>query len=271
LETIEKAFARIGYRVRIEQDSVQGNTMTTGVLSAGRLAPARIRVNVEKDRRGEVFQVTIGEGVSLQIMQMDRALRHLLLYACDQEKAKYRYLCGHDERGLFAAAVPGGVSNVVDAMEALKPETVLRSQHGLSAEERNKRRNPAFLRQGEWYFVPAAGGSFDQKLLLRNEPIRRGRSKPHIVEEVFRCGGEAVYVCRQFPNGIDEGAYQKQLLSSPEARHWGWSLMRRNMDVFGRGKVKHPDHRTIVLNGWHQILPNREAEAPFIETLVFLD
>jgi hypothetical protein len=47
--------------------------------------------------------------------------------------------------------------------------------------------------------------------------------------------------------------------------------MRRNMDVFGRGKVTHPDHKTIVLSGWHRIFPNRESDAWFIETLVFLD
>lgn len=271
METIEKAFARIGYRVRIEKNFLADTATVAVARQRVRAMPAPIRVNVLKDRRGELFQVSTGEGIALHVMQTDCTLRHLLLYACDRENAKYRYLCGHDERGLFAAAVPGAVSNVVDAMESLKPETVLRSQHGLSAEERNRRRNPAFLRQGEWYFVPATGVSFDRKLLLRNEPIRRGRSKPHMVEEVYRRGGETVYVCRRFPAGLDAVAYQKHVQENPEARHWGWSVMRRNMDVFGRGKVKHPDHKTIVLNGWHQILPNRESEAPFIETLVFLD
>ena len=37
--------------------------------------------------------------------------------------------------------------------------------------------------------------------------------------------------------------------------------MRRNAGVYVRGKVRHADHKTIVLHGWHRVLMNTEGEA----------
>lgn len=272
MDAIESAFSKIGSRVKVEpfpsgSRSVPPSRWRTGVESAR----ARLQVDVSRDRYGEFFQITLNGPIALQVMNTDRASKHLLLFARGPDDEKYRYLCGRDERGLFAAAVPRAVSTVIAAMEALKPEPVIQSQGGMTAAERNKRKNRAFRRQGEWYFVPAPDLNPDRKLVRLNEPIRRGRSRPHIVEELYRRGGEAVYTCRKYPNGLNEEAYRKLIRENPDARRWGWTLMRRNMDVFGRGKVMHPDHKTIVLNGWHRIFPNRESNAWFIETLVFLD
>jgi hypothetical protein len=93
-----------------------------------------------------------------------------------------------------------------------------------------------------------------------------------MVEEIYRTGGETVYVCSKHPNGIDASRYQKLIKKQPKERAWGWRLMRRNMAVYGRGRVSHRDHKTIVLKGWHSIVANRESDAWFIEeTLAFLD
>jgi len=70
---------------------------------------------------------------------------------------------------------------------------------------------------------------------------------------------------------LREEKYKKLLEGRPEAKSWGWNRMKRNMIVYGRGRVKHRDHKTVILEGWHRILPNRESDAPFIETLAFLD
>src|SRR3712207_8814464 len=54
-----------------------------------------------------------------------------------------------------------------------------------------RRRNEAFVRQGEWFFIPAPGMGVDENLILRNEPISRGAgSKPHMCQYVYRSGGE---------------------------------------------------------------------------------
>jgi hypothetical protein len=272
MEAIENAFSKIGSRVRVRPFPTGRRSVVPPLgRNGGVAAPSCLQVNVSKDGKGEFFQITLNEPVALQVMNMDRVSNHLLLFARDTHNEKYRYLCGQDERGLFAAAVPSAVSSVVAAMEALKPEPVIQSQVGMTALKRNKRKNSAFRRQGEWYFVPEPDLNPDRKFVRLNEPIRRGRSRPHIVEELFRHGGETVYVCRKHPNGLPEKAYRRLLQENPAARYWGWTIMRRNMDVFGRGKVTHPDHKTIVLSGWHRIFPNRESDAWFIETLVFLD
>ena len=157
-------------------------------------------------------------------------------------------------------------------MDALKPAQIIGVQKHLKAKNRNKRKNAAFLRQGEWFFIPAPDIVTDPMLIIKNEPIRRGNGSPHMVEEIYRSGGETVYVCSKHPNGIDASKYQKLIKRQPKARAWGWRLMRRNMAVYGRGCVSHRDHKTIVLKGWHSIVPNRESDAWFIEeTLAFLD
>jgi hypothetical protein len=37
------------------------------------------------------------------------------------------------------------------------------------------------------------------------------------------------------------------------------------------GRVWHPDHKTVVLEGWHRVLMNTENQAPGARAVVFLD
>ena len=130
--------------------------------------------------------------------------RHLLLMTkpLSDSGEKRKFLCGHDERHWFVAGVPKAVSvtDVVGAMEALKPQAARLSQHRAGVRNRNwnRRRNAGFLRQGEWFFLPQPDLSPNEKLILRDEPIRRSGGKPHMVEELYRIGGTKVYVTRQF-------------------------------------------------------------------------
>jgi hypothetical protein len=81
-------------------------------------------------------------------MQSEPKQRHLLLLvrkAADKPRLD-RFLCGHDEREWFVAAVPGRASSVRQAMDALQPEAVrvaLASQR-VSSEKRYRRKNRAF-------------------------------------------------------------------------------------------------------------------------------
>jgi len=47
--------------------------------------------------------------------------------------------------------------------------------------------------------------------------------------------------------------------------------MRRNASVNVRGRVRHADHKTIVLHGWHRVLMNTEGEAKAMRNVAFLD
>jgi hypothetical protein len=271
LEYIERAFETIGSRIKIGDIAHRTNRFRR-IVNRTNGRDASFVVNIGKDKCGEFFKIDTDGSVEFSIMGVDKINRHLLLFARDNENAKYRFLCGLDEKGWFAAAVPEAVSNISDAMDALKPAQIIGAQKQLKSKHRNKRKNAAFLRQGEWFFIPAPDLVPDPMLIIRNEPIRRGNGSAHVVEEIYRSGGETVYVCSKYPNGIDASNYQKLIKRQPKARAWGWRLMRRNMAVYGRGRVSHRDHKSIILKGWHSIIPNRENDAWFIEqTLEFLD
>jgi hypothetical protein len=80
-----------------------------------------------------------------------------------------RFLCGHDEREWFIAAVPGGVSSVRQAIGRARAEP--RSiEKALLAQDRR-------ISRAERIFVPKAMSHLEQKLVLRNEPLRPGAGK----------------------------------------------------------------------------------------------
>lgn len=240
-----------------------------------------VLIDVIQTPRGEAFHLTVDEealpDLDIHAVDVQPKQKHLLLLvkrlSGASERRKEKFLCGLDECHWFVAAVPEarGIAHVEDAMEALKPRPVLLSQHRnkVKRRDRNKRRNAGFIRQGEWFFLPRPGYKpIHPNLILRNEPIRRGRGKPHIVEEVFRIGGETVYVSHAYPNGLQEEAYRHLLRHDPTAHRLGWRVMQRNPTVYARGKVRHPDHKTVVLPFWHQVAMNVERSA---STVAFLD
>jgi hypothetical protein len=106
-------------------------------------------------------------------------------------------------------------------------------------------------------------------LVHHDEPIVRGRgSTPHVIENVYRRGGETVYVSRSHPNGITQAAFDRL----PEkARRGNWQAFVRDSEVFARGAVRHPDHATIVLDGWHRVVMNTENQSEAMRHVVFLD
>jgi hypothetical protein len=191
---IERHFAKIGARAR---------------LSAGahrRLRPNGVSIDIGRDGDGEYFDVALASPTPAELIVLDvqPASRHLLLMAADAD-GKHKFLCGHDERHWFVAAVPESrsASTVETAMEALKPDIVRfeQSRRHVKPRLRNRRRNEAFVRQGEWFFVPLPlGTKVNETLVLRNEMLRRGAGKPHIVDELVRDGGQAVLLttgCRK--------------------------------------------------------------------------
>ncbi len=235
-----------------------------------------IRLDVRIDREGEYFEIEVNpDRASLEVIDVQPQMRHLLLMSRSaSDGAKEKFLCGHDERHWFVAAVPpGSASNVATAIEALKPVEVRSEQarRRVSGNRRLRRRTDAYIRQGEWFFVPAGDVMPASVPILRNEPIRRGGGKAHIVDFVYRTGGETVYVSPDFPQGLTEMEYRALLLRRPAAKKLRWTVMRRNAGVYAKGRVRHPDHQTIVLNTWHRVLMNTENEAPAMRHVAFLD
>jgi len=191
-----------------------------------------------------------------------------------QPDIKDKLLCGHDERHWFVAGVPEYASTVVTAKEALKPDAVRAREQGTKGKwrKRLRRKTDVFIRQGEWFFIPAPDVQVNKSLILTHEPIQRGRgSKPHRCEELYRDGGTSVFVCRKHPNGLTVDEHRKLLKARPEAAKRGWRAMRRDPMVLVRGKIAHPDHATIRLDVWHRVEMNTENRSRAMASVAFLD
>src|SRR5947199_1847652 len=146
---LDAKFARIGARLKVA-DRPTRRTRTAGVVS----------LDVQADRKGEFFEIVKQPGAEAEVAVLDvqPADRHLLLLV-REGKDKSKFLCGHDERHWFVSGIPEAapVGTVRQAKEALKPAEVLTAQarQGLKGKARNRRKNAAFVRQGEWFFLPA--------------------------------------------------------------------------------------------------------------------
>ena len=100
-----------------------------------------IRLDVKKG----VFEITASDNVEVQVLDVQPKDRHLLLMARIPDENPHRpnhkqkFLCGHDERDWFVAAVPeGSASTVTTAFEALKPAAVLDVQSTKKNEEKGQ-------------------------------------------------------------------------------------------------------------------------------------
>ncbi len=159
-------------------------------------------------------------------------------------------------------------------MEALKPSEVIEAQRrqGVKGKDRQRRKNAAYIRQGEWFFLPAPKLHVDKAQVLLNEPLSRGvDSKPHWVEFLYRKGGEIVYICEEYPQGVRAETYLDLLRRKSRAKNWNWRRMARNPIAYVKGKVSHEDHKTIVLQVWHRVVMNTEGQSQAMRHVVFLD
>jgi hypothetical protein len=256
-EVLQRRFAAIGARVK--------------VVGTPAGAP---RIDIRWDGRGEFFDVRFdgsGRLVELEVVAVDRPDRHLLLLVRNGGE-KSKFLCGHDERHWFVAAVPEdarGVTRVAAAKAALQPELVRTAVGRARPKDPFRRRNAAYVRQGEWFFVPALELDPGAAFVLRNEPLSRGRGEPHVIEFAYRRGGQGVWVNRSHPTGISDARYQR--LTQKDRRTGSWTRFVRDPELFAKGAIRHPDHTTLVLHAWHRVAMNTEQSARAMQHVAFLD
>ncbi|MEM9658779.1 MAG: hypothetical protein AAF961_10495 [Planctomycetota bacterium] len=175
-----------------------------------------------------------------EVTDVKPRLRHLVLDVTGWRlPIRGRYLCGHDERHWFVASLPSDprTATVRGAMEALKPEIVRREQRRKRVKHRrHRRRTTAYVRQGEWFFLPRPTMHVGE-LAERNGQLSREGGKPHRVEWIYRPAGRS--------------------------------------ETFARGAVSHPDHDTIRLQVWHRVVQNNEStpsvEAQRFTRMTYLD
>jgi len=185
-------------------------------------------IDVRQDGDREAFQLRYpwSGTIECDVLDVKPNLRHLVLDVSPAGRTvSARYLCGHDERHWFVASLPTDdprSRTVRGAMEALKPDIVRREQKQKGVKHRrNRRKTAAYVRQGEWFFLPRPMMHVGE-LAVPNGTLRRNGGKPHRVDWIYQ------------PKGRDE--------------------------VFVRGEVSHPDHATLQLQVWHRVVQNNEVE-----------
>ncbi|MEL6611726.1 MAG: hypothetical protein AAFQ53_06500 [Bacteroidota bacterium] len=271
LELLARHFARIGAAFRVEAPEPRPWFRRGD-------APW-FSLDVDERAPGEPFVLRIDpshlDRLDFQVVNADPAQRHLLLHAAirhsNHQTDKHKYLCGHDERHWFVAETPRtNVTTIREAMDALRPPEVAWAVHrqAIKPKRRYRRRNRAFVRQGEWFFLPRPGLRLEDAVIHRHEPLRRSGGKPHLVEEIVRTGGQPVYWNARFPDGLTEAQYRRRLMKSPALRKLTWQVMRRNPCVYARGMVRHADHATLRLRIWHEVAMAAEGQTG---TVAFLD
>lgn len=261
IELLKKHFAGIGARVKVGDAHVTPWRNDSGI-------------DIRADSFGEYFEIKIDAANprDYRVIDLRPDQRHLLLLS---QEDRGKFLCGFDERHWFVCAVPGGgITNVRTAMVALQPPEVQRAVERRVKRVKNRlhRRNEAFVRQGEWFFIPEPALVVGENQVRRNEALNRGNgSKSHMCQYAYRTGGEAVMVCSRYPAGVSLDFYAGILRNKPSARNWNWSQMHANARLYIRGRVWHPDHKTIVLKCWHSVAMNTEHLAPGKSAVRFLD
>lgn len=275
---IARKFAAMGARVRLEElEATRWMTLDD---------TAAFRLNIFSDRRGQYFDLRLNPKKVARLFTLDvrPRQRHLVLFCSEHfqdEKGKWldrdhRVLCGHDEREWFCAAIPEKkrVTTVTQAMDALMPNIARNSlaRHNVKGRDRLKRKNPGYKRQGEWFFIPDPKFQPRDDVFHRNEALLRGVGKPHMAEHLVRHGGKVVYVGGWGSVSISEGEYQRRMRYNRLTKNESWRPMVENPIVHVRGWVKHPDHKTIILHGWHRVEPNtEETQVGGNRTITFID
>ena len=258
---LRSSFRTIGAYVRAVPFSTAPRARWSAVPTVAR------RINV----RDDAFELSLPPTARAAVLDCRKAERHLVLSLQDPGAAPQRFLCGFDERHWFAAAVTG--HSVPAAKDSLMPAQVrdFAVRAGLRHADFHRRHTKAFVRQGEWFFVPVGDLEVDRLTILQREDlIRPGGGKPHVVDELIRGTGEMVWHHPTFaPNGFTDDEYACLLVAVRTAPGWSRRLrVRDEGSVLARGAVRHPDHATIWLGTWHRVFINSEQRPA---SLGFLD
>ena len=137
-------------------------------------------IDVLANEGREMFKLTYpwSDTITADVLDIKPKLRHLVLDVTGWRlPIGGRYLCGHDERHWFVALLPFDhrTTTVRGAMEALKPEIVRREQKRKGVKHRlYRRKTAAYVRQGEWFFLPRPMMHVGELAIHIGELVRNG-------------------------------------------------------------------------------------------------
>jgi hypothetical protein len=261
-EPIRTGFLRAGARLSIRQLDAQTSSRFQRPM----------RIDIRLDEMGEYFDIQAASDVGLAAIDVQPRDRHLLLAAWNRFGAD-RFLCGHDERHWFVAALPNAplALNIEAAKEALKPQRVQR-QERRKHKGKHRRKTDVYMRQGEWFFIPCPHASIDRRRIVSDGLLRRSpASKPHICSYLYE-DGEREYECDRYPKlAFFETEYRHILRTRRKAKQWNWRALAFRPDVYVKGTVEHEDHSPLLLDVWHRVELNRETDKLTMSRMIYRD
>jgi hypothetical protein len=142
-EFIERHFEKMGARARVTTAGKPSETRGWNGRIIRSIAWPPFKIDIRRDGKGEYFDITRPWDVDVQVLDVQSRDRHPLMMARMVNRFQSKFLCGHDERSWFVAAIPESATanSVSDAKDALKPEAVWESirAHKLPAHRVNSR------------------------------------------------------------------------------------------------------------------------------------
>ncbi len=272
VEQLAKKFEEAGLRVRTAQ-----------IPDARRQRDQRLfRMGIDRKVKGtrvqEQFWIEAPEGTRAEVMDVDKSKKQLTLLVHEPARTftetvqtqrlsdipagvrilrqdallttielktpaqKRHFLVGMDERSYFISQAPTGTT-AGQVRKALKARNVKDTEES--------------TRQGEWFFVPlsvqenkdlnakiSAGGII---VLKKSSIDQRTFGNPHIADEVARVTRFKVRKV-EVRRRDNRTKVRDQEVREPISTQ-----------VWVRGKIRHRDHATIELHGWHRVERNSEV------------
>lgn len=251
LEPLKANLARAGIPARVSHRSFLGGRVT------GRI----VQMDILKNNKKEELRITVPEGddAEVKVLGIDKKLNQAVLMVHEPEKEfeetiwdgsigkyrsitrktseeKRRFLVGMDECHLFIAQLTGGATSVRQAHDNLRPRNV---PSGKTAKKRK------IKRQGEWFFTPAT----DSEIKEINEHIAT-----HGAEKNVRIGPRGRWM-RGRPHMVTESVVLNTRRRVEGARDTTFAPVEIE---YVRGRIVHPDHHALHLDGWHKVDMNTE-------------
>ncbi len=161
---------------------------------------------------------------------------------------KRHFLCGVDERQLFIAQLPRGVTTVRDAHGSLESVELTLFEGRAPGKT---------VRQGEWFFLNPTPEESEQ--------LERTISDHSVVVQKKASIGRVAGRNFGNPHTADEVV----VLAAPRLEHG--HPVRERPDVFVRGRVRHPDHKTVSFKTWRKVIRNAETDEGRMEGIDWID
>ena len=266
-ESLISQFAKAGLKLEITDNPLGGRGINNKVFGMD------IQRKTKGNWRNEYFRIWPGgEENNIQVINVDKKTEQLVLMVHEKKQEftetvkkhsvaafkpndivrvlkngdaivrrhtsgnKRHFLLGVDERQMFIAQLPEAASTVRQAHDRLKAPTVWLYEGKQAGRT---------IRQGEWFFLNV--DSAEQGKI--EHAVKNGlvRLKIDIASGI---AGRRV----KFKN-----EHVAEELVIVEGTKLERGLPIRERDIFVRGSVRHPEHKTVSFKNWRKVIRNTES------------